>query len=211
MDIEDDCCEAKYHYTSLIGNCGGGGSTWHNDTFTQTIVGMAEGTPDGQRIGKRICVDEIDIRLSMFWSSTYGQDYGYQLFRMVIWLDKQCNGTAPLASDIMRSPAGPTTPGASSPYQRYNEDRFIILKDKTYTFNATASTYVAYLGPNPTLASIIKKAHIVIKDLDIPVIYKGTGNTVSDVSSNNIGILYLFDNYHRDVGLYGQAEVKYYN
>ena len=188
----------------------GGGSKWNNDTYTQSIVNIPQGYIDGERVGTQVIVKEIDIRATMGYDSTYNQDYGSQLFRVIVWQDKQCNGAAPTAPDIMRQvPSAPTQPDVSSAFNIHNENRFCILADKTYTFNCKASLVQTAFGPNPALAGVSKNMHIKICDLDIPINYSGTTGALSEIRSNNIGILYLFQYYDNGVHLYGYTDVVY--
>lgn len=94
------------------------------------ILSPAQGTGDDDRIGDRVNAKSLFIRLSITPNATAGMNF----LRFIVLRDKQGNGAAPSAANVL---------SASTDYQSpINEDygqRFKVLFDRTYTVDNDAN------------------------------------------------------------------------
>lgn len=91
------------------------------------LNGVALGTSDYQRVGRRIEMGHLEMNLTITTSATTtaGQDF----FRMIVFYDRQTNGAAPVYGDVMHSVdnAGAVTVTPLSQPNNDNKYRFTIL------------------------------------------------------------------------------------
>lgn len=83
---------------------------------------LAQGADENERIGNSILLRDMNMRLSFIPDFTA---VDYQLVRYIIFVDKQQQGTAPTAAQLLTTPANIDTP-----FNRNYSDRFVIIKDK---------------------------------------------------------------------------------
>lgn len=133
------------------------------------LNGMIEGTDNGNRVGRRITMKSLDLRVMATMNTTSG----FQTLRHGIIVDTQNKGNA-LA-------AGPWQNGGITNVtaQRTEEDlpRFIILKDEMIDFQNVAQTR--------------KTTHWYVKLKDLVTQYN-TGNTGGAADINVNGLYYFF-------------------
>jgi hypothetical protein len=195
------------------------GNSISNTTGVISLMnGVAEGHGVNQRIGRNIVVTDIQVKgewvypMSSVYNTPSQFGKGIQMgVRTMIIVDRQCNGSAPLASDFLDGNTGLTNGWTIVGYNETNADRFHILYDKTSTLEAEIMIYdtdptvgittdiVAYGKRNLPLDIALK--------CEIPVQYKGTGNTVSSINSNAIYLCLFSDKGH---SLLNNANCAYY-
>lgn len=93
-----------------------------------TTPAVAQGTDQGQRIGQKIMIKDIQIRGYVKAGTAAVQDA-----RIIFVRDMQCNGAVPAASQIIAE-VGATT-GMNSPYNQNYDRRFHVLFDKRFSLN----------------------------------------------------------------------------
>jgi hypothetical protein len=137
-----------------------------NTTGAVTLLnGIAPGTSMAQRVGHVIHMSYLDMRCYTTVTAGTGVD---QTHRVLLVLDKQCNGAAPAVTDVL------TYASTMSPYNLYNRKRFLILMDRTFNLNA-----VAQGGSH--------KSWNVHKSIPYEVTYNaGTAGTVADIITNSL-------------------------
>jgi len=84
---------------------------------------IPEGTMAYGRIGTRVVLCEVEVRLNLVIADTTN------FIRIICFLDRRCNGTAPTAAEILET----VTYDSSRLF--INKDRFKILRDKTYALS----------------------------------------------------------------------------
>lgn len=116
-------------------------------TSFQLLNGIAEGSAYGQRVGRKIKMNKLLLRLQIdIVPGTVTQGKG---IRVTIVYDSQTNKTKPIVGDIFATVSGTTTNPASTTttptsvkaYENPdNRDRFKILYDKTQNLNPNTGT-----------------------------------------------------------------------
>ena len=155
---------------------------------THTIVGIPQGTTESTRIGRKCTITNIYARLvfefnSLSEADLTAADDAHEVLRVIMYWDKQANGAAAAAVDILE------TNKWSSFRNLANQKRFTFLYDKTYNWqtnviaagNGTAND--SQTVPKVYTVKISKKVFIPIEFL------LTTGALVSNIATNNIGII----------------------
>ncbi len=155
---------------------------------TITLVDIAQGTSASQRIGRKITITQIHVRLIFTYTGTtiVGSLGASQLcndtIRVMLYQDKQCNGQSAIATDLLQED------NLRGFRNINNTARFRILVDKTFDFN----TQTTGAGGNTNQDSIIdyknKKCYFS-KLVKIPMEYSGVTGSITEMRSNNIGII----------------------
>ena len=104
--------------------------------------------------------------------------------RIILFWDKQCNGATAGVTDILES----------AQYNSFNnlanKGRFKILMDKRYTLN-----YMTGIGTaGDQDYSAVFKHGSYYKKCNIPVEYDSTTGAITEIKSNNIGVLLIPSN-----------------
>lgn len=144
------------------------------------------GSDFNQRVGRKIMLKTLFIRGQIAQNTAYSTLTASTrpggLCRLIVFLDMQPNGTAPLYTDLLNLQA----PWAQ--LNLNNRDRFKVLKDKIvaldpFVYNTTSQTSAA-TGANTV------KVFKFFKNINIETIFNGTnGGTIADINS---GALWLF-------------------
>lgn len=100
------------------------------------VVGLAQGTDDGQRVGRQICVKTVEFNLTL--TTTVADE-----FRWMLVLDRQANGAIAGAADLMAS----TAPDGF--LNTDNDERFDVLLSGSET-----------LRPHYAAQSIVEGAEV---------------------------------------------------
>lgn len=143
---------------------------------------VAQGVTDVTRVGNKITVKNINVRLHLQMVSQASIAPVNDVVRFVMYIDKQCNGQDCAVADILQQ--------TSNTYAFRNmdqTDRFIILKDKFVPLYLT--TVDAALGSSG-IARMLKFS----KKLDLPIHYSSTTGAITEVKSNNIGWFIMSEN-----------------
>lgn len=158
-------------------------------TNLQTIVGIAQGTTEGTRIGRKCTVTDIFARLNFEFETGASSDLtqanvAHETVRIMMFWDKQANGSAGGSTDILE------TNHWASFRNLANSKRFRILYDKTFSWNTTAIG--AGNGTANDSQRVIRDYRVNIsKKVFIPIEYLlTTGALTSNIATNNIGMLF---------------------
>lgn len=100
------------------------------------------------------------------------------VIRVIIYQDKQCNGATAAVTDILE------TANVDAFYNLANSKRFYILMDKRVALNSPG----AGLAATDTWAEC-HKAWKFSKLCNIPIEFSGTTGAISEIRSNNIGVM----------------------
>lgn len=156
------------------------------EAISNTIVDLVQGPGASQRIGRRCTITDILCRFNLLRTvqtaaSLTGADAG-GAFRVIIYLDKQCNGIAATAAMLLQTDA------ILSFRNLPNNKRFSIIADKILSFNTDAIG--AGNGTTNDTSTVAK--HLIVqlhKKVFIPIEYSAALGALSEIRSNNIGIM----------------------
>lgn len=139
-----------------------------NTTAAQLLVnGLAPGSGASERIGQKVMVRSIQLRLVQYVTAGTGAD---QFHRVLLFVDRQANGAAPtLGSQLSAN----SVLGMRS---LVNRKRFKILWDKSCHMNATAE-------PGSML---FRKAYIKFRRPLVVEFNAGVAGTIADIVSNSL-------------------------
>lgn len=145
---------------------------------------VAAGTGETQRIGRKIVIRSINYRYLVQYPEKEGEvtPPDSEAVRVVLYLDKQCNGTGATPTQILE------TASMTSFRNLANSARFTVLMDRIHNMNtqglaSDGTTSYSHAGIN-RWASFYKKC-------SIPVNFNGTTGVTGEIESNNIGILLI--------------------
>lgn len=138
------------------------------------------------RVGRKILQKSVYIRGRVTQEATAAGPQtvanSSQQIRFILFVDYQPNGAAPAVTDLLN------TASPASQLNINNRDRFKVLKDKCYVFDASAYNTTA----TSQLASWSRTVYNFkcYKKIDIETIFNATnGGTIADINS---GALYMF-------------------
>jgi len=179
--------------------------------FVPTLTGIQQNTNPFGRIGRKITVTNVNGHFKLT-SGTSATTAAAGQYRIILGIDKQANGAAPLITDILSDLSAVPPPGtgpALSPNSfrnMFNVERFVILKDKLITLNRQAQSTTA--GESYEGSRILKLSWKGA----VPVLFNSDGYTVSDITSNNFFMCMLANSTGgggADEELRGIVRVKY--
>jgi len=171
--------ELKFHDVDL--SAGSVSSTGELVPSTGTLHAIAQGTGESQRIGRKATLKYIGVRYTAFLDSGTIPTATHDTLRVILYHDKQCNGTAAAVTDILET----------ANYQSFNnlanKERFRILSDKTHTLVSRAAT-TSY-GED----AVDTQIHLKV---NLPIEYSSTTGAIGEIRSNNINFLVLSSGGH---------------
>ena len=179
---------------------------------TNTIVGINRGDAANERVGNKINIKSIDIRgliglprQSSTSDTTANWAGGPSQWRILVYQDMQCNGAvAPINSilDLTLTNANPSNAYNNLQYSgrfKILMDKFMTLEPGAAVFNSATSHYVT------TGSAKFFKKHIIC---DIPITYLGESNSLTNITTNNVGILFICNNNYHELVQY-RTRVRY--
>ncbi len=143
---------------------------------------IAQGVTESQRVGRKCTIKSINWRYQIELSASSGTTFQESdTMRIIMYLDKQCNGATATITGILES----------ANYQSFNnlanKNRFRTLYDQTHTLNTqggagngTANDF----GPQKVTGSFFKQC-------DIPIEFDSTTGAITEIRSNNLGVLVI--------------------
>ncbi len=152
-----------------------------------TLLVIPQDNTQSGRIGRKVNVKSISghLKCSMDSSTTTGTRLSDTL-RIIIYLDKQCNGAAATVLQILNTAA------VNSFRNLEQSERFRVLWEKEYSLN-----YGGGQGNGSTISwsEVVRKYKVNIK-CHIPVVYDNALSTgaLTTIRSNNIGVLAISTN-----------------
>lgn len=175
-------------------------STTTTPAYSQltSLCAIARGDAANERIGNRIQIKSVDIRglvglprESSTSDTVADWAAGPSQWRVIMYEDHQCNGAvAPIGSllDLTLNNAN-----AMNAYNNLQySGRFKILMDKFITVEPGAAVFNSDSKRYVTSGSVkYFKKHIAC---DIPITYIGDTASVTNITTNNIGIIFICSN-----------------
>ncbi len=147
---------------------------------TPTVIIIPQGVTEKTRVGRKCTIKSIGwrYRVAMPTNATMSSD---DTVRVILYVDKQCNGATIGTTDLLE------TADFQSFNNLANSQRFRVLHDKVYAMNYRAgagdgtANDVAPFGINATF----------FKKCNIPIEYDSTTGAITEIKSNNIGVLLI--------------------
>lgn len=164
--------ELKYLDTSAVG-------TFNYSGGSPGIVllnGVAAGTANNQRIGRKVLIKSLELRIQFRQSSATTQ-----AVRMAIVYDKQSNQAAPSIGDIFNVAATNLDPYAAKNLD--NVERFIILKDELIGFGGSA------LLNDPSTWT-----QKMFLPLTLPVRFDSANGAIADITTGSLWLVFFDSN-----------------
>lgn len=137
------------------------------------LDGLAPGSDATQRIGRQVTVRSLQFNIYTYATSTATTDVGPGCCRTVIFFDRQANGTAPSAADVLEGGA------FNSPRSMNNRKRFKIIYDELRGMGNSNNSN------NP----MIQRGYIKFRRPVIVTYNSGTAGTIGDIMTNSLFIL----------------------
>lgn len=173
---------------------------WRDRTFdgspvasTGQILGSVNLIPQGadqtERIGRRITITALEWKYRMSYQAQ--DDLAFtgkgDTMRLILFQDKQCNGTEVVLSDVVDSDEG-VGELMNQFYRIPNEQRFNILMDETHDLHQhtmTTDNLSNYSFAELTISKCFKKKLNLIIEYDDSF----DDGRIETITSNNIGII----------------------
>lgn len=141
-----------------------------------SINSIPVGDGPSARIGRQITVTSIQMQYTL---DIHHTETNVIYLRVMVCLDKQCNGVAATATDVMAA-------NHLFSYRNLdNSERFVVLHDKTLRYSPsslTAAGSLRYSGPS---------IQYVFRKCNIPIVYDNTAATgaIATIRSNNLFVV----------------------
>ena len=143
---------------------------------TGSINVISQGVGESQRVGRKAQIKYIGCRYNCFLDSGTIATATHDTCRILLFWDKQANGTAASVTDILES----------GNYQSFNnlsnKGRFVILADRVHSLVSKSAT--SSFGED----TVNGQLHLKV---DIPVEFNSTTGAMSEIRSNNLGFLVI--------------------
>ncbi len=153
-----------------------------------TINIIPQGVTEVQRIGRKCTIKQILWRYRVFLPPVDGAaaPASADSVRLIVYLDKQCNGATAVNTGILES----------NDWQSFrnlaNTGRFHILMDKVMNMNSL--TLAANQDANVFDVAGVHRSGVFFKKCDIPLEFDAATGALTEVRSNNIGIMICSSN-----------------
>lgn len=146
--------------------------------FSPSLCLVPQGAGESQRIGRSINISSLHINFVLGLSSSGVVTASRDIYRVIVYQDKQCNGATATAAQILDT-AGVVD--FMSFRNLENSGRFRVLKDKRMTISANGQLGGGNLEK-------FQHASVNVK-CSIPVEFSGATGGLVEIRSNNIGVL----------------------
>lgn len=144
------------------------------------INAISQGVGPSQRVGRKAIIKKIAWRWNcVLESESSTGTQSSETLRVIMYLDRQANGTFATPTQIL------TTDNFQSFNQLVNSGRFTTLYDKTVQFNPQSG---AGNGTSNHWAENSVSDQF-FKDCNIPIEFSGSTGVVTEIRSNNIGVM----------------------
>ncbi len=177
--------ESKFHDIVVVDGVVSGNGDIQN---TGSVNLIAQGTTESERIGRKCTINSIGFRYvvslpRLLASATPTES---DIVRVIVYVDKQCNGLAAAVTDILESTIFFSYRNLS------NSSRFTILCDKNHTINYP--TFTSTQNADTFDAQGVSRYYSFFKKVNIPIEYNSTTGAITEIRTNNIGVLLISAN-----------------
>ncbi len=152
-------------------------------SVTASLNLIAQGNGESQRLGRKCFVKSIHIR-GRWQVDTAGASDQDTTIRMIIFIDKQCNGATAAVTDILDSA------GYTSFRSLVNSGRFKICMDRNYTLHKDTE----HTSADAVVTFQKTRDFQWHKKLNVPLLFDGATGAITEICCQNIGVLFICDN-----------------
>ncbi len=163
---------------------GSKGNTSVSATGTITddsLVEIPQGDGESNRDGRKVIVKSIHVKGLCKADSTSAPTETGNRIRIIMYLDKQVNGATAAVTDLLEDA------DINGFRNLTNSGRFTFLYDRSYDLNNMAG---AFDGTNDQFGEL-HLGFSINKTVEIPVQYNSTAGAITEITSNNIGMLFI--------------------
>ncbi len=171
--------EKKFH--DMLYSADPVGSTWAllSHAGGQSLNLIAQGLTEKTRVGRRICVHNINIKGEVVMP-TATTAIGRQLVKLALVMDRQANGADGAASDVWEVAAS----GLHSYRNLAAAPRFKVLWSKVFTMNSSISGNGTTIDTN----EMLRFFNCSVK-LEEPIEYDGATGAITEIQSVNFFLM----------------------
>ncbi len=171
--------ERKFHDVTLDDNVVSAGGT-----TTNSLNLIAQGVTESERIGRKCTLKSIswsyDFKLPEI--DAQATPAAGDTVRLMVYLDKQCNGATATVTDILESADFHSFKNLA------NSSRFVTLLDRRVELN--------YEGLASDGAGVVSQAQNIQygswhKACNIPIEFDSVTGAITEIRSNNVGVLLM--------------------
>ena len=152
------------------------------------LNGMATGTADNTRTGRRVAIEGVHIKGWIASNAADNLSNGSniepsQLWRAMVLYDKQTSNVGPAVTDVLE------TSTANSQLNRDNRKRFDVLYDKMWVVGAIIRNNPVV--PSGSVMDVASGQVVVDINLDVllTTTYSGTGSGISNISTGSLHLM----------------------
>lgn len=156
---------------------------------------IPQGTTESERLGRKCTITSMYIKGQFTLSSTAGNDGGEDRIRVIVYKDKQANGATATVANILE------TADINSFRNLAESQRFDVLSDRVYDFNVSAATSAATIQNSKTYSFGKAKCNI-------PLEFNSTTGAITELRSNNIGVLSISESGTANFGFTSRVRFK---
>jgi hypothetical protein len=180
---------------NIVGNSGVPTSSGRVDPLQ--CFNITQGTGDGNRTGNFVKVTHVWIR----WNTSLPVGTPSALFRLIVFRDRQTNGSIPAVTDVIESATGGGAAGYNDDFVKLvGGDRFTILSDKWFAVNSS-------LGASDATSGSHYSAWTQRISGDQTVHYKANAGAITDIVS---GETFCLSYCNQAAGIIqGQAQIEF--
>lgn len=162
---------------------------------TGQLTLVPQGTGEDERIGRKCTIKSIRLRMAVNFTPGVAATASTNLFLYLV-LDKQANGAAVVATDVLTATQfWKALPNMS------NSRRFTILKQWSWSMNPTAGVTAAYNNHHKYVE--------YYKKCDLPIEFSGVTGAISEIRSNNLFLLTQTQNASDDSRVDGVCRLRF--
>lgn len=169
-------------------------TTTPTNTLAAVLLnGCTEGTDAVNRIGRRINMKSVRIRMLFAQTRTIAAAVQPTFVRYALVYDRQPNGAAPAWADVFQTinASGTTESNALSHPNPTNFDRFIVMREgmRSYVPTTTSANEPTQEAGNKQEA--VENWFVLLKDLEANYIAGAGAGTIADFRSGSLYMLFL--------------------
>lgn len=187
--------ELKFFDTTQATEASGTGGVIHSASLNLIPQGVTEST----RVGRKCTITSLMIRGDIEMDSTTTVTDAENRARVIIYLDKQANGATAAVLDILE------TATIDSFRNLSNSGRFKVLFDKNWIINAAG----VFGGTAAPASTDVRRELKWFKKCNVPVEFSATTGAITEIRSNNIGLLSIIKNAAATVNLAYTVRIRF--
>ncbi len=179
----------------------------YNPSNTVALNTIVQGDGEQQRDGRKCHMSFISVKGTIATPAVVGATtlpQGFQCFVAIV-LDKQCNGALLQSEDVFTNPAASVST-MGNPFRNLQfVSRYTVLKQWKCDIDCSES---AYNGTNFEVSGTQNAFEMHMK-LDIPVLFSGTTENISNIVDNSLNLICFITNAEMSPTLNYSSRVRF--